>query len=146
MMVETGTILDAQACLKYGLIDELSAEEGQALPAAMAHAKKLAEGPSVAVDLARRCVYKAPPARSRSSTTRRSPAPSPPTPPTLPRAKGSSKAESGLQRHRAGATLTPEPQDRLVAASLHLRAPFHAREASRECFRSSGSRPATGRR
>lgn len=59
MMVETGNILDAQQCLKYGLIDELSAEEGQALPAAMAYAKKLAQGPSVAVDLARRCVYKA---------------------------------------------------------------------------------------
>ena len=59
MMVETGCILDAQACLKYGLIDELSTEEGQALPAAMDYARKLATGPSVAVDLARRCVYKA---------------------------------------------------------------------------------------
>jgi 2-(1,2-epoxy-1,2-dihydrophenyl)acetyl-CoA isomerase len=59
MMVETGTILDAQQCLKYGLIDELAAEEGQALSAAMDYAKKLAQGPSVAVDLARRCVYKA---------------------------------------------------------------------------------------
>jgi 2-(1,2-epoxy-1,2-dihydrophenyl)acetyl-CoA isomerase len=59
MMVETGCILDAQACLKYGLIDELSDADGQALPAAMDYARKLAQGPSVAVDLARRCVYKA---------------------------------------------------------------------------------------
>jgi 2-(1,2-epoxy-1,2-dihydrophenyl)acetyl-CoA isomerase len=59
MMVETGCILDAEQCVKYGLVDELAAEEGQALPAAMAYAKKLAQGPSVAVDLARRCVYKA---------------------------------------------------------------------------------------
>ena len=58
MMVETGNILDAEQCLKYGLIDELT-EEGKALDAAMAYAKKLAQGPSVAVDLARRCVYKA---------------------------------------------------------------------------------------
>ncbi len=58
MMVETGCILDAQQCLKYGLIDELLAEDGQALPAALDYAKKLAQGPSVAVDLARRCVYK----------------------------------------------------------------------------------------
>ena len=48
-----------RACLKYGLIDELSPEEGQALPAALDYARKLAAGPSVAVDLARRCVYKA---------------------------------------------------------------------------------------
>ena len=59
MMVETGVILDAQQCLTYGLVDELSAADGQALPAAMEYAKKLAQGPSVAVDIARRCVYKA---------------------------------------------------------------------------------------
>jgi len=59
MMVETGCILDAHSSLEYGLIDELSAEDGQALPAAMDYARKLAAGPSVAVDLARRCVYKA---------------------------------------------------------------------------------------
>jgi 2-(1,2-epoxy-1,2-dihydrophenyl)acetyl-CoA isomerase len=58
MMVETGTILDADAAFKAGLIDELVAE-GQALTAAMAYAKKLASGPSVAIDLARRCVHKA---------------------------------------------------------------------------------------
>jgi 2-(1,2-epoxy-1,2-dihydrophenyl)acetyl-CoA isomerase len=58
MMVETGKILDAKEAHEEGLIDEL-VEEGQHLPAAMAYAKKLAEGPSVAVDLARRFVYKA---------------------------------------------------------------------------------------
>ncbi len=59
MMVETGTILEAQDCLKYGLVDELATAPGGALAAAMAYAKKLAQGPSVAVDLARRAVYKA---------------------------------------------------------------------------------------
>jgi 2-(1,2-epoxy-1,2-dihydrophenyl)acetyl-CoA isomerase len=34
-------------------------DEGQALPAAFAYAKKLAAGPIVAIDLARRCVFKA---------------------------------------------------------------------------------------
>jgi 2-(1,2-epoxy-1,2-dihydrophenyl)acetyl-CoA isomerase len=58
MMVETGQILGAEEAHKAGLIDELVAE-GQALPAAMAYAKKLAAGPSVAVDLARRCIHKA---------------------------------------------------------------------------------------
>jgi 2-(1,2-epoxy-1,2-dihydrophenyl)acetyl-CoA isomerase len=58
MMVETGSILDAQQCLKHGLIDELTGD-GEALTAAMDYARKLAQGPSVAVDLARRCVYKA---------------------------------------------------------------------------------------
>jgi 2-(1,2-epoxy-1,2-dihydrophenyl)acetyl-CoA isomerase len=58
MMVETGRILEADECFREGLIDELT-EEGEALAAAMQYAKKLAEGPSVAVDLARRFVYKA---------------------------------------------------------------------------------------
>jgi len=58
MMVETGDILDAQTCLKEGLLDEL-VEEGKAMEAAMAYARKLAKGPSVAIDLARRCVHKA---------------------------------------------------------------------------------------
>jgi 2-(1,2-epoxy-1,2-dihydrophenyl)acetyl-CoA isomerase len=58
MMVETGKILDAAEAHAAGLIDEL-VEEEQALPAAMAYAKKLAAGPSVAVDLARRCIHKA---------------------------------------------------------------------------------------
>jgi 2-(1,2-epoxy-1,2-dihydrophenyl)acetyl-CoA isomerase len=58
MMVETGKILDATEAYNSGLLDEL-VEEGQALATAMDYAKKLAAGPSVAVDLARRCVYKA---------------------------------------------------------------------------------------
>ncbi len=58
MMVETGRILGAEEAHREGLIDEL-VEEGQALPAAMEYAKKLAKGPSVAVDLARRFIHKA---------------------------------------------------------------------------------------
>ncbi len=58
MMVETGEILDAGEAYKQGLIDEL-VDEGEALAAAMDYAKKLAQGPSVAVDLARRFVHKA---------------------------------------------------------------------------------------
>jgi enoyl-CoA hydratase/carnithine racemase len=58
MMVETGRILDAREAHAAGLVDEL-VEEGQALAAAMDYAKKLAAGPSVAVDLARRCIHKA---------------------------------------------------------------------------------------
>jgi 2-(1,2-epoxy-1,2-dihydrophenyl)acetyl-CoA isomerase len=58
MMVETGRILDAAACQREGLIDELVAE-GKDLEAALSYAKELAAGPSVAVDLARRCVHKA---------------------------------------------------------------------------------------
>jgi len=58
MMVETGKILSADDAFAAGLIDEL-VDEGQALPAAMAYAKKLATGPSVAIDLARRCIHKA---------------------------------------------------------------------------------------
>lgn len=58
MMVETGRILEADECHREGLIDEL-VDEGGALDAAMDYAKRLAEGPSVAVDLARRFVHKA---------------------------------------------------------------------------------------
>ncbi len=58
MMVETGTILEADECFREGLIDEL-VEEGEALPAALRYARKLASGPSVAVDLARRFIHKA---------------------------------------------------------------------------------------
>lgn len=58
MMVETGRILDAEEAHKVGLLDEL-VPEGEALPAALRYAKELAKGPSVAVDLARRCIYKA---------------------------------------------------------------------------------------
>jgi len=57
-MVETGDILEAEEAYKEGLIDVL-VENGQALPAAMEYARKLAKGPSVAVDLARRFVHKA---------------------------------------------------------------------------------------
>jgi len=57
MMVETGRTLKAEEAHREGLIDEL-VEEGQALPKAMEYAKRLASGPSVAVDLARRFIYK----------------------------------------------------------------------------------------
>jgi 2-(1,2-epoxy-1,2-dihydrophenyl)acetyl-CoA isomerase len=57
MMVETGKILEAEEAYREGLIDEL-VDEGQDLAAAMEYAKKLAAGPSVAVDLARRCIHK----------------------------------------------------------------------------------------
>ncbi len=57
MMVETGRILDAEEAHQVGLLDEL-VPEGEALPAALRYAKELAKGPSVAVDLARRCIYK----------------------------------------------------------------------------------------
>jgi 2-(1,2-epoxy-1,2-dihydrophenyl)acetyl-CoA isomerase len=58
MMVETGAILDATESARVGLLDEL-VEEGKALEAAMGYARKLAAGPSVAIDLARRCIHKA---------------------------------------------------------------------------------------
>ena len=57
MMVETGKILNADEAYQEGLIDELL-EEGQDLAAAMEYAKQLAQGPSVAVDLARRFIHK----------------------------------------------------------------------------------------
>jgi 2-(1,2-epoxy-1,2-dihydrophenyl)acetyl-CoA isomerase len=57
MMIETGKILKAEEAHKEGLIDEL-VPEGEALPAAIAYAKELASGPSVAVDLARRFIHK----------------------------------------------------------------------------------------
>jgi len=57
MMIETGRILKAEEAHREGLIDEL-VEPGQALPAALEYAKELARGPSVAVDLARRFIYK----------------------------------------------------------------------------------------
>lgn len=57
MLVETGRTLNAEECHKAGLIDEL-ADEGQALPAALQYAKELAAGPSVAIDIARRCIHK----------------------------------------------------------------------------------------
>lgn len=57
MMVETGRTLNAEEAQREGLIDEL-VEEGKALPKALEYAKKLASGPSVAIDLARRFIYK----------------------------------------------------------------------------------------
>lgn len=57
MMVETGRILEADECHREGLIDEL-VEPGEALPRALAYAKELARGPSVAIDLARRFIHK----------------------------------------------------------------------------------------
>jgi 2-(1,2-epoxy-1,2-dihydrophenyl)acetyl-CoA isomerase len=57
-MVETGAMLDAEACERAGLIDEL-VEEGEALAAATRYARELAQGASVAVDLGRRFVHKA---------------------------------------------------------------------------------------
>ena len=50
-------MLDAQSAKDAGIIDEL-VDEGEALPAALAYAKELARGASVAVDLNRRLVYK----------------------------------------------------------------------------------------
>ena len=56
-MLTTGRILEAEECHREGLIDEM-AEKGKSFEAAMAYARKLAEGPSVAVDIARRYVYR----------------------------------------------------------------------------------------
>lgn len=58
MMVETGRILESDECHREGLIDDMVGE-GEDLAAALAYAKELAGGPSVAVDLARRFVHKA---------------------------------------------------------------------------------------
>ena len=57
MMVETGRILEADECHREGLVDELVGK-GEALPTALRYAKELAQGPSVAVDLARRFIHK----------------------------------------------------------------------------------------
>jgi len=56
-MVTTGAMLDAEQARAAGLIDEL-VEAGQALDAAVAYAQRLARGPSIAVDLARRAIYR----------------------------------------------------------------------------------------
>jgi 2-(1,2-epoxy-1,2-dihydrophenyl)acetyl-CoA isomerase len=56
-MVETGDIMEAEEAHRVGLIDELVGE-GKALQEALAYAKELATGPSVAVDLCRRGVHK----------------------------------------------------------------------------------------
>jgi len=56
-MIESGRIVESAECFAKGLIDEL-VEPGEALPAALEYAKALAKGPSVAVDLARRFIFK----------------------------------------------------------------------------------------
>jgi len=56
-MVTTGDILQADECLSEGLIDEL-VDEGEALNKAIEYAARFREAPSVAVELARRFVYK----------------------------------------------------------------------------------------
>ena len=56
-MVETGEMLDAQSATDAGIVDEL-VEEGEAFNAALAYAKELAKGASVAIDINRRLVYK----------------------------------------------------------------------------------------
>jgi 2-(1,2-epoxy-1,2-dihydrophenyl)acetyl-CoA isomerase len=61
-MVTTGAMLDAEQALAAGLIDVL-VEEGQAPATALEYAARLARGASIAVDLARRAIY-----RSLSST------------------------------------------------------------------------------
>jgi 2-(1,2-epoxy-1,2-dihydrophenyl)acetyl-CoA isomerase len=57
MMVETGRILESDECFEAGLIDEMT-PAGESLKAAMEYARTLAQGPSVAIDLARRFVHK----------------------------------------------------------------------------------------
>ena len=57
MMVETGKMFEAEAAREIGLIDEL-VPEGEEFSAAMEYAKRLATGPSVAIDLARRFIHK----------------------------------------------------------------------------------------
>lgn len=57
MMVSTGKMLDANDALAAGLVDEVATGQ-TALEAASAYARQLASGPSVAIDLARRLIYK----------------------------------------------------------------------------------------
>ncbi len=56
MMVETAQIFKAEQCKEMGLLDEL-VEEGKAYEEALAYAKLLAGGASVAVDMARRLIH-----------------------------------------------------------------------------------------
>lgn len=56
-MVSTGKIFDAGEALRIGLVDEVVGE-GDALAGALAYARELAAGPSVAIDLARRVIWK----------------------------------------------------------------------------------------
>jgi 2-(1,2-epoxy-1,2-dihydrophenyl)acetyl-CoA isomerase len=57
MLVETAKMVAAEEALRLGLVDEL-VPEGKDFEAALAYAKEMASGPSVAIDLARRAVYK----------------------------------------------------------------------------------------
>jgi len=57
MLVETAKMVDAEEALRLGLIDEL-VPAGKDFEAAFAYAKEMAAGPSVAIDLARRVVYR----------------------------------------------------------------------------------------
>mgnify|MGYP003594374429 FL=1 len=57
MLVETGRILDAEESKAIGLLDEL-VPEGTAFEAAFDYARKIASRASVAVDMARRLVYR----------------------------------------------------------------------------------------
>lgn len=56
-MVTTGAMLDAEQARSAGLIDEL-VDEGGALTAAMDYASQIARGASLAIDLARRGIYR----------------------------------------------------------------------------------------
>jgi len=56
-MVETGIMLDAERARTAGLLDEV-VEQGMALQRAIEYAAELARGPSLAVDLARRAIYR----------------------------------------------------------------------------------------
>lgn len=58
MLVETGRILDAEESKAIGLLDEL-VPEGKAFESAFDYARKIASRASVAVDMARRLVYRA---------------------------------------------------------------------------------------
>jgi 2-(1,2-epoxy-1,2-dihydrophenyl)acetyl-CoA isomerase len=57
-LVTTGAWVEAEEAKRIGLVDEL-APKGEALRAAQAYAAELARGPSIAVDLARRNIYRA---------------------------------------------------------------------------------------
>lgn len=56
-MVTTGAWVEAEEAKRSGLVDEL-VPSGEAVAAALNYAKALARGPSIAVDLARRMIYK----------------------------------------------------------------------------------------
>ena len=57
-LVTTGAWVEAEEAKRIGLVDDVS-PKGEALAAAQAYAAELARGPSIAVDLARRNIYRA---------------------------------------------------------------------------------------